>query len=89
MTPARLAAAASPTAAAAAEEDTQFWTTAIATGPIAGDLAVWAEVQTRLVGNASRLGQFRLRGALGYRFSKPLTVYGGCAHITIARLALT
>lgn len=89
MTPARLAAAAllvvaaaSPTTAAAAEEDTQFWTTAIATGPIAGDLAVWAEVQTRFVGNASRLGQFKLRGALGYRFREALTVYGGYAHIT-------
>ncbi|MCY7280453.1 MAG: DUF2490 domain-containing protein [Sphingomonas bacterium] len=89
MTPARLAAAtllvvaaASPTPATAAEEDTQFWTPVIATGPIAGDLAVWAVVRNRFVGNASRLGQFKLRGALGYRFSEALTIYGGYAHIT-------
>lgn len=88
MTWARVAAAAllcfaaSP---AAAEDDVQVWTTAIATGPVAGRLAVWMELQTRVGDNVSRLHQSKLRGALGYRFGETLTVYAGYAHITNRR----
>jgi len=72
-----LALAASP--AASAEQDAQLWTTAIASGPVAGDLAALIEVQTRIGDDVSRLRQSKLRVALGYRASDALTIYGGYA----------
>lgn len=78
-----LALAASP--AASAEQDTQLWTTAIASGPVAGDLAAWVEVQTRIGDDVSRLRQSKVRIALGYRTSDALTLYGGYALVTSRR----
>ena len=78
-----LALAASP--AASAEQDAQLWTTVIANGPVAGDLAAWIEVQTRFGEDASRLRQSNLRVALGYRTSEALTLYGGYALVTSHR----
>lgn len=68
--------------ATAADEDAQLWTTAIATGPVADDLAAWVEVQTRFGDDVSRLSQSKVRVALGYRFTDALTIYGGYAYVT-------
>lgn len=68
--------------AAAADKDAQLWTTAIASGPVDGDVTAWVELQARLGDHVSRLSQSELRVALGYRFGDALTVYGGYAHVT-------
>lgn len=75
-----LALSAAP--AAAGEPDAQLWTTAIANGPVLGDVTGWVEVQTRIGDDVSQLRQSKLRVALGYRFSDRLTVYGGYAFVT-------
>lgn len=78
-----LALAASP--ADSAEPDGQLWTTVIANGELAGDLAASVELQTRFGDDASRLRQSNLRVGLGYRASEVLTLYGGYALVTSHR----
>lgn len=62
---------------AAQDHDLQQWTLLVAQGPIKDDLLVQAEIQPRLTNDASRLGQFQISPAIGYRLSKKAAVYVG------------
>jgi hypothetical protein len=62
---------------AAQDHDLQQWTLLVAQGPISDDLLVQAEIQPRLTNDASRLGQFQISPAIGYRVSKKATVFVG------------
>lgn len=66
-----------PGSLAAQDHDLQQWTLLVAQGPIKDDLLVQAEIQPRLTNDASRLGQFQISPALGYRVSKKATVFIG------------
>jgi len=66
-----------PSALAAQDHDLQQWTLLVAQGPIKDDLLVQAEIQPRLTNDASRLGQFQISPAIGYRVSKKATVFVG------------
>lgn len=61
----------------AQEHDFQQWTLLVAQGPIKDDILVQAEIQPRLTNDASRLGQFQISPAIGYRVSKKATVFLG------------
>lgn len=67
--------AASPVSAT--EHDFQQWTLLVAQGPIKDRLLVQGEIQPRLSNGASRLGQFQISPALGYRLNKRTAVYVG------------
>lgn len=67
--------AASP--AQAADHDFQQWTLLVAQGPIKDRVLVQGEIQPRLSNGASRLGQFQISPALGYRLNKRTAVYIG------------
>lgn len=66
-----------PCPLAAQDHDLQQWTLLVAQGPIKDDLLVQAEIQPRLTNDASRLGQFQITPAIGYRVSKKATVFIG------------
>jgi hypothetical protein len=66
-----------PGSLAAQDHDLQQWTLLVAQGPIKDDLLVQAEIQPRLTNDASRLGQFQISPAIGYRISKKATVFIG------------
>jgi Protein of unknown function (DUF2490) len=66
-----------PCLLAAQDHDLQQWTLLVAQGPISDDLVVQAEIQPRLTNDASRLGQFQITPAIGYRVSKKATVFIG------------
>lgn len=61
--------------------DEAIWLNATVMGPIDGRLVFFAEVQPRVVEGASRLGHVLLRPAIGWRFSKAVTVYQGYARV--------
>lgn len=61
----------------AQDHDFQQWTLLVAQGPIKDDILVQAEIQPRLTNDASRLGQFQISPAIGYRISKKATVFLG------------
>lgn len=77
-----LALAAAP-ALAATSEDEQAWINLTAMGPVAGDVIYFAEVQPRLGDGVSRLDQLILRGAVGLRLSKAVSIYQGYAHVAV------
>ncbi|WP_081096482.1 MULTISPECIES: DUF2490 domain-containing protein [Erythrobacter] len=62
---------------AAQDHDLQQWTLLVAQGPISDNLLVQAEIQPRMTNDASRLGQFQISPAIGYRVSKKATVFVG------------
>ncbi len=66
-----------PTPLAAQDHDLQQWTLLVAQGPIKDDLLLQAEIQPRLTNDASRLGQFQITPAIGYRLSKGTSVFIG------------
>ncbi|MFN3990186.1 MAG: DUF2490 domain-containing protein [Erythrobacter sp.] len=66
-----------PCPLAAQDHDFQQWTLLVAQGPIRDDLLVQAEIQPRLTNGASRLGQFQISQAIGYRVSKKASVFVG------------
>lgn len=66
-----------PTPLAAQDHDLQQWTLLVAQGPIKDDLLLQAEIQPRLTNDASRLGQFQITPAIGYRLSKKASVFMG------------
>jgi hypothetical protein len=63
--------------AQAADHDFQQWTLLVAQGPIKDRVLVQGEIQPRLSNGASRLGQFQISPALGYRLNKRTAVYVG------------
>lgn len=62
---------------AAQDHDLQQWTLLVAQGPIKDNLLVQAEIQPRMTNDASRLGQFQISPAIGYRLSKKASVFVG------------
>lgn len=69
-------------AAARTNEDEQAWLNVTVIGNV-GKLAYFAEVQPRVGDGVSRLSQLLLRPAIGYSFSKNVTLYGGYAHVVL------
>ena len=71
------------TPAAANEEDFNIWTGQFITVDIDEDKDwfVRAEAQERFTNDADRLGQLLLRGLVGYRISKDVSIGGGYAYI--------
>lgn len=64
-----------PSAAAAqSREDVQLWAAVGASGSVSGDLVAAADVQFRLVDDLSRAGQTVVRGSLGYRVGRTVTL---------------
>lgn len=61
----------------AAAQDVQSWNTLLVQGPVDGKLLLWAEVQPRFTNDASRLGQFVARGALGVRLKNDVDLHAG------------
>jgi len=70
-------------AAAETREDEQVWLNATVTGPVAGNIIYFAEVQPRFADGVSRLGQLILRPAIGVKLAPNLTVYQGYAHVVL------
>lgn len=79
----KLLAAAALLAAAPvhAADDAQLWSALLVQGPVQGDLAIWFDGNFRFTDDATRLGQTLMRGALGWRVDRNLTLWGGYAHI--------
>jgi len=71
------------TPAAANEEDFNIWTGQFVTVDIdeEKDWFVRAEAQERFTNDADRLGQLLLRGLVGYRINKDVSIGGGYAYI--------
>lgn len=71
------------TPAAANEEDFNIWTGQFVTVDIdeGKDWFVRAEAQERFTNDADRLGQLLLRGLVGYRINKDVSIGGGYAYI--------
>lgn len=61
----------------AAAQDVQSWTTLVAQGPVDGNLLLWAETQTRMIGDVSRLGLVSGRIGLGVRLKPGVDLFGG------------
>lgn len=61
----------------AAAQDVQSWNTVLAQGPVDGKLLLWAELQPRFTNDASRLGQFIARTAIGVRLENDIDVHAG------------
>jgi len=69
-------------AVARTAEDEQAWLNVTVIGTV-GKFAYFAEAQPRFSDGVSRLGQLLLRPAIGYQFSKDVTLYGGYAHVVL------
>ena len=88
-TPLALLLAALPAMPAAAEtvHDEQVWLQGIVIGTLPNTrLAYFAEVQPRYGNGASELQQLLLRGAVGYKVSDAITLYGGFMHVVLPRV---
>jgi hypothetical protein len=68
-------------AAAGPIEDQQIWVNVTAIGSLKDRLIYFAELQPRTGDGAERVSQVLLRGALGWQFSKAVSLYGGYAHV--------
>lgn len=64
-------------APAAANDDVQLWTTALAQGPVAGNLVLWLEGQPRFTDDAGRLGQLIIRPGVGLKLAPDTFVHAG------------
>lgn len=76
-----LAALVLPAAVQAAEEDANIWLAQTANINLGGDAVLWLEAQERFTNDASRLGQFLVRPAIGYKLDKTTTVFLGYAYV--------
>jgi hypothetical protein len=70
-------------APAQTRHDEQVWVNLTSMGAISGDLVYFAELQPRTGDGSSRLDQLLLRGALGVKLDKAVTLYQGYAHIVV------
>ncbi len=75
------AALALPVAAQAADEDTNIWLAQTAQIGLGKDAVLWLEAQERFTNDASRLGQFLVRPAIGYKLDNTTTAYVGYAYV--------
>jgi hypothetical protein len=71
-----------PTLAAAGPiEDQQIWVNVTAMGSLTDRLIYFAELQPRTGDGAERVSQVLMRGAVGWKFSNAVSLYGGYAHV--------
>lgn len=63
--------------AQATEEDFNTWLAQTATIGVGKKGVIWLEAQERFTSDSSRLGQFQLRPAIGYKLSPTTTAYLG------------
>ena len=76
------AAAASP---ALARQDAQVWTGFTASGPVAGEFALYGEAQLRFGDDVSRFSQSVFRAGFGWQPNREVALYGGYARQTTYR----
>ena len=67
--------------AQSAEDDANIWLAQTANVDLGGGAVVWLEAQERFTNDASRLGQFLVRPAIGYKLDPTTTVYIGYAYV--------
>jgi hypothetical protein len=70
-----------PAAQALAEGDDQVWANVVAQGPISGDIVFLFDASVRFADNATTLRQSLVRGGIGKRLSRNLSVHAGYAHV--------
>lgn len=70
-----------PSAVQAADEDTNIWLAQTAQVDLGKGAVLWLEAQERFTNDVSRLGQFLVRPAIGYKLDKTTTVYLGYAYV--------
>jgi len=70
-------------ASAQTRHDEQLWVNLTSMGTLSGDLVYFAELQPRMGDGVSRLDQLLLRGALGVKLDKAVTLYQGYAHVVV------
>ena len=70
-------------ASAQTRHDEQVWVNLTSMGPLSGDLVYFAELQPRTGDGSSRLDQLLLRGAIGVKLDKAVTLYQGYAHVVV------
>lgn len=75
------ASAVLPAAAYAQKEDVQQWTLLAATGRVAGDVVVYAEIQPRVTDDVGRFGQLLARPAIGAQLSRDGQLLVGHAYV--------
>ncbi len=68
-----------------AQQDRQFWTAVVASGPVRGELALFVYVEIHLEDDASRLGETQLGAGLGWVPSERFSLYGGYFLVTTHR----
>jgi len=68
-----------------AEQDRQFWTSVVASGPVRGELALFVYAETHLENDASRLGETQVGAGLGWVPSERFSLYGGYFLVTTYR----
>lgn len=73
--------AASASTMAATTDDAQFWTTAAASGPIAGKLVGSVDTTLRFYDNASHLSYVIARGMLGWRLAPGVVAGAGYGYV--------
>ena len=76
-----IVALALPSAAQATDEDTNIWLAQTAQVDLGKGAVLWLEAQERFTNDASRLGQFLVRPAIGYKLDKTTTVFVGYAYV--------
>ena len=74
-------------AAARTVEDEQVWLNATMMGSAKGRLIYFLEAQPRLHDGGYRPAQLLLRGALGWKVSEAVSLYGGYLHVVLPRTA--
>lgn len=70
-----------PATARAADHDTQLWTTATLTVPVASGFSAYGEATARFTDDVDRFSQTVFRGGVGYRLSKRVSVMAGYTHV--------
>lgn len=70
-------------ASAKTRHDDQVWVNLTSMGALSGDIVYLAELQPRIGDGSSRLDQLLLRGAIGVKLDKAMTLYQGYAHVVV------
>lgn len=66
---------------ARAETDGQVWANVLVQGKLTDNVLLWFDGSARFTDDANRLGQSLLRGALGTRVTKDLSVFAGYVYV--------
>lgn len=79
-------AGAPQTTRAQTRADEHVWINLTTMGGLTDDMIYFAEIQPRFGDGASRVDQLLLRGAVGWKLSKKVSLYQGFAHIEVPTL---